>query len=133
LIVLWLSSLVVSLSLLLSTSGPEQVIVPVLNRPLPPLCMSKTLLGAECPGCGMTRCFISVAHGDLGAAWNFNPAGLLFFAIVLSQLPLRALVVWQIRTGRKVLEVGQWMWPLWVVVAVMLAQWGVKVAMSLLA
>jgi hypothetical protein len=130
--VLAVSSVVLSLSLLLSTSGPEQVIVPVLNLPLPGLCMTKTLLGLDCPGCGMTRCFISIAHGDLAAAWSFNPAGLLFFGLVVSQLPLRALVVWQIRTGRKALQIGRWMWPLWAVVAVLLVQWGVKMTLRMI-
>jgi hypothetical protein len=123
---LLLCSAVVSLSLLLSTRGPEQVIVPIVNLPLPGLCMSKNLFNAECPGCGMTRCFISLAHGDLQAAWNFNPAGLLFFALVVSQIPLRAIQIWRIRTGRPELGIGRWQWPLFVVVGLMLVQWGVK-------
>lgn len=128
---LLLCSVVVSLSLLLSTRGPEQVIVPVFNSPLPGLCMSKMLFGIDCPGCGLTRCFISVAHGDLRAAWGFNPAGLLFFALVVSQIPLRAWQIWRIRHGRPELEIGRYHWPLFVVVGMMMLQWIVKTGVIL--
>ena len=88
-------AIVVFLALVLSVPGTareEQVIVPVIGRALPPLCTSKILFNRECPGCGLTRCFISMAHGDLARAWRFNPAGVYFFAVVVAQLPFRA---WQ--------------------------------------
>ncbi len=47
-----------------------------------PRCPSKTLCGYDCPGCGSLRAIHALTHGDLVAAWNFNPA--LFFAIPLA-------------------------------------------------
>ncbi len=80
----------------------EEVIVPILNRPLPGTCTFRRLTGLPCPGCGMTRGFISLAHGRLADAWSYNPAAIAFFALVVSQVPYR---VWQIaRIRRGLLE-----------------------------
>jgi hypothetical protein len=38
----------------------------------PPLCLSRALLGARCPGCGMTRAVSCAAHGRLRRAWAHN-------------------------------------------------------------
>lgn len=94
--VLIASAIVLALAFVLSVPGTkreEAVIVPVLNQPLPPLCSSKILFDRECPGCGLTRCFISMAHGDFARAWLFNPAGVYFFLLVLAQIPYRT---WQL-------------------------------------
>jgi hypothetical protein len=131
--ILTLSLVVVGLSLLLSTGGKEQVILPWINLPTPGLCVSKNMLGLDCPGCGMTRCFISMAHGDFSAAWHFNPAGILLFGVLLSQIPIRTVQLLRLRAGRLPYSFARSQWVLWVVVAVMLAQWVVKLATRLLA
>ena len=38
-----------------------------------PPCLSKTLLGIECWGCGMTRAVLACLQGDFDAAWAYNP------------------------------------------------------------
>ncbi len=38
----------------------------------PPICLSRLLLDLECWGCGMTRAFSCLAHGDLDRALAFN-------------------------------------------------------------
>jgi hypothetical protein len=86
-------------ALLLSHNGQSRVDLPWLNVPLPALCNMKRLTGLECPGCGLTRCFISLAHGDVAAAWQLNPAGLLVFALVAAQIPYRAAQIWRLRRG----------------------------------
>ena len=100
-LVLVMCSLIALAALVLSVPGTareETVMVPLINRPLPPLCASKIMLGVECPGCGMTRSFISFAHGDFARAWQFNSVGVLGFVLVLSQIPYRS---WQLlRLGR---------------------------------
>ena len=35
-------------------------------------CVWRTITGLPCPGCGMIHAFLSLAHGDLRAAWAFN-------------------------------------------------------------
>ena len=63
-------------ALALSVRDRSQVVIPFLKLPLPELCLMRRLASVDCPGCGLTRCFISLAHGDLPAAWSYNPAGL---------------------------------------------------------
>ena len=53
------------------------------GTPLGGMCLSRELFGITCPFCGMARSFVALAHGDLGAAFGFHPAGpLLFVAMV---------------------------------------------------
>ena len=92
-------SSVLLLAFVLSIRGQSQVLLPLVNVPLPELCMSRRMFGLSCPGCGLTRSFISLARGDVAAAWAYNPAGLLLFAIVVFQVPFRALQLWRIRRG----------------------------------
>ena len=37
------------------------------------VCPFRALTGLPCPGCGMTRAWISLLHGDLSAAFRFHP------------------------------------------------------------
>jgi len=48
------------------------------------MCLSHELLGIDCPFCGMTRSFVALAHGDLGASLRLHPAGpLLFISMIV--------------------------------------------------
>ncbi len=42
-------------------------------------CPIRFLTGISCPGCGMTRAWISFLHGDLLSAFDYHP---LFFTMV---------------------------------------------------
>jgi hypothetical protein len=118
---------VLMVAALLRVDEESVVRVPLLNQTLPELCYWRLMFGMDCPGCGMTRCFISAAHGDLAAAWRFNPVGVLVFAAVLFQLPYRPWQLWRIASGRgefqtidvpyvmigiSVLLILQWFWRL---------------------
>ena len=100
-----LACAVVAASAVLSVRGEEHVIVPVLNKALPGTCTFRRLTGLPCPGCGMTRSFISMAHGRLADAWRFNPAGVVFFAVVVFQIPYRICQI--ARSGRGELGDGE--------------------------
>jgi hypothetical protein len=56
---------------------------------VPPMCMSREYLGIRCPGCGLTRSFIYLAHGDWAASWRSHHLGWLLAAAVLAQVPYR--------------------------------------------
>ena len=48
-----------------------------------PQCPFHQLLNLQCPGCGATRAFAALLHGDLAAAIHFN-------ALVIAVFPLAA-------------------------------------------
>lgn len=100
-VLLGLSSATIVCAALLAVRGQTQVIIPVIRLPIPELCMLRRTWGLDCPGCGLTRCFIALVHGDFSSAWSYNPAGLWFFLIVAFQIPFRALQLWRIRHGRR--------------------------------
>ena len=82
-ILLAVATAVVGLSMLLSLgSEPGQVMLPLINCPLPPLCTMKRLTGLDCPGCGLTRSFIALGHGQWRDSFRFNPAGPIWFALI---------------------------------------------------
>lgn len=42
-------------------------------------CTFKLLTGYDCPGCGSQRALHAMLHGDVAAAWHFNP--MVFVAV----------------------------------------------------
>ena len=126
---LCLAGSVVLLSMVMQIRNSQEVNVPFTQIPLPELCSFRRMTGMDCAGCGMTRCFISLGHGDLPAAWKYNPAGILLYAIVLFQVPFRGWQLWRIRRGLPEIHLGQFAYGVMIVFAVlMVAQWGFKQA-----
>ena len=77
--------IVVVLSFVLSDAGEGKVLMPLPGgaRPLPPLCPLKAFTGIDCPGCGLTRSFVALAHGEVGQSLAYHRLGwALFFAVV---------------------------------------------------
>ena len=120
LVVLIVCTCVLGLAAILEVREGRQVLIPVWNVPLPEVCSFKRMTGLGCPGCGLTRSFISLAHGQLARAWYYNPAGLLWFGLCAAQIPFR---LWQLVRWYR-----QWPpvhWPLvtttWIVALLSLA------------
>jgi hypothetical protein len=42
------------------------------TTPFYPPCLFKTVLGAQCPGCGSLRAAHQLLHGNFAAAWALN-------------------------------------------------------------
>lgn len=122
-IVLLLLSLgVVAAACVLTSPNGNHVLVPGLG-PLPELCYSRRWLGIECPGCGLTRSFISIMHGQFARAWRFNPAGFLMFGLVAAQIPYRAWQLARLQRGIAPYD-GVWLAWSWLPVgAALLIQW----------
>ena len=57
-----------------------------------PLCGFRATTGLPCSGCGLTRAFCAIAHGQFAQAWAFNPFGYVFFAITMVCLASPVLV-----------------------------------------
>jgi ethanolamine transporter EutH len=59
--------------------------------PAPHVCTSRTWLGVNCPGCGLTRSLVYLAHGDWRASLRAHRLGWMIGALVVFQLPYRVL------------------------------------------
>jgi len=57
----------------------------------PTLCLHKRFTGNDCMGCGMTRAFSALLHGDLWRAWDFN-RGVIVVAPLIAWLWFRELL-----------------------------------------
>lgn len=122
-------------SAVLTVRGPTLVVVPLLNWPLPGTCSYKQVFGMGCPGCGLTRCFISLGHGNLEAAWRYSPVGIAMFALVAMQVPYRSWRLSRIWRGLPVAEGTSWqmksaLWILGIMVALLLVQWFIRIQLG---
>lgn len=70
---------------------PSPDAVSLFGVEIPMMCGFRRLTGMPCPGCGMTRSFSFLAHGDLLAAVRVNFLGPLLFLFVATQVPYRAI------------------------------------------
>jgi len=73
---------------LLTVGEDRKVIVPWFNFALPETCTLHYRFGIDCPGCGLTRSFIEIAHANPLAAFRLHPLSWLLFAYVAAQIPL---------------------------------------------
>lgn len=99
---------------------------PAAGWTLPELCQFRTYLGIDCPGCGLTRSFIHLAHGRWGESLMRHRVGWLLAALIILQIPYRLMLL----AGYRVVEVSQRRErQLLVVVAVLLVgNWLLKLA-----
>jgi hypothetical protein len=87
-------------SFLLQPSGNNGlcVTVPIWGNRLvvPDTCLSRTLLGISCPGCGLTRSFAAMARGEVCAAFRLNLCGPILFIICCFQIPYRIIAYFNV-------------------------------------
>ena len=89
---LWISCVVVGLSFLLQVRPGGLVAFRAFESyPLPQSCLSRSLFGIDCPGCGLTRSFVYLAHGQWSESMAIHRLGWLMAVSVLLQLPYRIL------------------------------------------
>ena len=50
---------------------------------VPSLCLFQQMTGLPCPGCGLTRSVVCMAHGHLADALAFHPLGPLMLAALI--------------------------------------------------
>lgn len=70
------------------------------GQPLPEVCALKRTTGIPCPGCGLTRSWVSAVHGDLGGSLAHHPLGWLILAYALAQAARHG--AWLALPGRRV-------------------------------
>jgi hypothetical protein len=74
--------------------GPEgSLMLPLdyigVQLQLPETCASRLILRVSCPGCGLTRSFVSVARGEWKMATRANAMGPILFSLCCLQVPYR--------------------------------------------
>ena len=107
----------------------QQRVTTATGAALPDLCALRGWTGLPCPGCGLTRCFVHMSHGDIAAAWSVSPAGILFFALIVSQIPMQGIQLVRAVQRRPDLWIVRWTGPALVTVAALLiAQWLIRLA-----
>jgi hypothetical protein len=122
----WLAASVLAASFLLEFGDDGRLRLPLVGVELPEVCWWRRCTGVDCPGCGLTRSFVSLAHGDLSAAMHYHPLGVVLFVLVAAQLPYRLMQLARLARGHP-----PWTHPLlaavlWLVTAGLLAEWLVK-------
>ncbi len=63
----------------------------------PGTCIFRHFTGLPCPGCGLTRSFVMLAHGDVSSAFGYNLMGPVLFAVLAVSV---AIAVWVLVSGR---------------------------------
>lgn len=87
---LLISFAVILLSFALAVRPDQRVTLRGLPEyPLPATCMSRSVFGVTCPGCGLTRSFIHLAQGNWSASVATHRLGWLLAMAVVLQLPYR--------------------------------------------
>jgi hypothetical protein len=81
---------VIACSFLLEAHSDQRVAFRFLpDYPLPETCLAHSMFGVSCPGCGLTRSFIYLAHGDWQTSLKMHRLGWLLALAILFQLPYR--------------------------------------------
>ncbi len=90
-VIMLVASLITLASLLLD---PSDSAVALFGWNVPPLCLWTNLFGVECWGCGLTRSFTFMGHGDLEGAFRLHRLGPGLYGLVAAQIPYR---LWRLR------------------------------------
>jgi hypothetical protein len=125
---LGISLAILAMSFLMSSDGKTQVFLPGFSSPMPSACATKVIFGVDCPGCGLTRAFISISHGEFLKAWNFNRASFIVYAFVAVQIPWHSIQLWRYFHDKRPMETFLiYLAPL-VLVAVLFVNWVLKLS-----
>ncbi len=74
--------------------------------PLPGVCAFREATGIPCPGCGLTRSWVALLHGDLAWSLRFHPLGWLVFLYALAQATRHGVWLTLGRLRRRIERVG---------------------------
>jgi hypothetical protein len=76
---------------------PGADLVALWGWSIPEVCAVKRTTGWSCPGCGLTRSWTYLAHGDVKTAFAMNWLGPVLFLAAAIQIPWTAARMWRSR------------------------------------
>lgn len=88
-VVLYVCFVIISGSFLLTPARSAEGPLYLGALPFPHTCVFKNLTGLPCPGCGLSRSMVAIAHGELRQSLYYHRLGLLTFLYVLVQFIYR--------------------------------------------
>ena len=119
--------LVVVLAFLLRVREGQKVEVSVGSGwTVPELCISRSMLGFQCPGCGLTRSFVCLAAGDVAGSIAYHRVGWLLALATLIQIPYRSFMLyWLSRRGlpEPIPSIANQLFG-WTLIAALIGSWG---------
>ncbi|HWS99935.1 MAG TPA: DUF2752 domain-containing protein [Pyrinomonadaceae bacterium] len=97
------------------------------------LCPFRALTHHPCPGCGMTRAFCALMHGELWRAVRLNPFSPLLFLAALAAWARAAAAVFRVERLRSILDRLPRPTPFatWAMLALVMAWWAARLAWGL--
>lgn len=114
---------VIVCSFVMTSEGRTAIRIPGLSIPMPQTCLSRRMWGMDCPGCGLTRSFVSMSHAEFSRAFSFNAAGPLVYLFVLVQIPWHLFQICRLWNLKRPIESGWLYVPLFAINAALLIQW----------
>lgn len=70
-----------------------------------PTCLLRIFTGLPCPGCGMTRAWVHVAHGDVLTAFEYNLFGPIGMAVAAGIVVYVAVALVRRRPPERILSI----------------------------
>jgi hypothetical protein len=113
--------LILAAAPLLKVLPDERVAIRGTEARLPPSCPSKVIFHFDCPGCGLTRSFVHIAHGDWESSLRVNRVGWLIMLAASLQIPYRLHALYG--SGRFVLGRSASSWFGIAVIVVLFGSW----------
>ncbi len=83
------AAIVVSAFVFRVPSNDRVELAGVKGVPMPSLCMSKSVFGFDCPGCGLTRSLLCFFQGDFANSLMLHRIGWIMAIAVVLQFPYR--------------------------------------------
>lgn len=121
---------VILLSCMLQVGDGQRVQSKLLpDIKMPGMCGSRALFGIDCPGCGLTRSFVSLAGGDLRSSLAFHRLGWLLALSVVAQIPYRLYLLRELRY-----RIPDRRWPVWygnLLIALLIGNWLINQSVAL--
>jgi hypothetical protein len=81
-----------------------------------PLCPFRYFTGYYCPGCGSLRALHQLLHGNVAAAFAYNPLAVLSVPLILYWCVSQAALLWRGRPLPSRFVPARWIWALLVLV-----------------